>query len=152
MLPDFYALLRASVNHQVHLARKGTDGRWHLPPMQSPEYPLCSLDGCAGGDTAYQLSLLAWGLRTLQQTCDLLPGCEDARHALFDDVRTNLADLPVSRDMALGWGRGLMISREVLANTSHRHYSHMLACWNTGVLDWDKPDDRQVRVRLEKDR
>ena len=45
LLPDFYAVLRGSVNHQAHLATKGTDGLWHMPETNSPEYPL----GAAGG-------------------------------------------------------------------------------------------------------
>jgi hypothetical protein len=40
LLPDLYAILRGSVNHQAHLAFKAADGIWHLPPMLSPEYPL----------------------------------------------------------------------------------------------------------------
>ena len=45
LLPDFYAVLRGSVNHQAHLAIKGADGLWHMPETNSPEYPL----GAAGG-------------------------------------------------------------------------------------------------------
>lgn len=55
LLPDLYAILRGSVNHQAHLATKGSDGVYHLPPMDSPEYPL----GAEGGDTNYQLGTRA---------------------------------------------------------------------------------------------
>ena len=41
-------------------------------------------------------------------------------------------------------GKGLMVNSEVAFTTSHRHYSHMLACWNTGLLSFDHPDERQI--------
>jgi hypothetical protein len=44
----------------------------------------------------------------------------------------------------IGGGLGLKISKDTSFTTSHRHYSHMLACSNTGVLSWDQPKDRQL--------
>eukprot|EP00040_Diaphanoeca_grandis_P024371 m.618 g.618 ORF g.618 m.618 type:complete len:612 (-) comp296_c0_seq1:277-2112(-) len=138
LLPDLYAVLRGSVNHQVHLATKTADGTWHLPPMDSPEYPL----GAAGGNTNYQLALFKWGLRTLLQICDLMH-CDEPRRALFEDIAANLAAYPVSSNN-IGEGKGLMISANTPVNTSHRHYSHMLPCWNTGMLSWDVPEEKQL--------
>ena len=139
LLPDFYAVLRGSVNHQAHLATKQADGKWHMPEMQSPEFPL----GARGGDTTYQLALFKWALRTLFTVCDLLH-CDEPRRPLFTDIYQNLAPFPMNNHVALGAGRGLQISKDTLVTTSHRHYSHMLACWNTGILDWEKADERQV--------
>jgi alpha-L-fucosidase 2 len=138
LLPPLYALLRASVNHQAHIAVKEADGKWHLPPTASPEYPVGCSNGCAGGDSTYHLSLFKWGLVTLPKLCALLQ-CDEPRHAVFDDMLQNLADFPVNTQLAVGRGRGLQISRGVVVNTSHRHYSHLLPCWNTGLLSWDDP-------------
>ena len=33
------------MNHQLHEATAGADGRLHLPVMNSPEYPLPALGG-----------------------------------------------------------------------------------------------------------
>ena len=73
LLPDLYTLLRGSVNHQLHLATKGSDGKLHMPVMKSPEYPLPSL----GGDTNYQLALTKWGLRYVRQL-----SCQHSRKSL----------------------------------------------------------------------
>ena len=45
---------------------------------------------------------------------------------------------------AIGKGKGLMISKRTAFTTSHRHYSHMIGCWNTGVFSWDDPQQRQL--------
>ena len=95
------------------------------------------------GDTNYQLALTLWGIRTLLKVCDLLH-CEEPRRSQFEDLATNLAPFPASTDVAIGAGRGLHISKDTLVTTSHRHYSHMLPCWNTGLLDWDKAESRRL--------
>ena len=58
--------------------------------------------------------------------------------------QANLAAFPVDDEVPIGQGRGLQISKGTLVTTSHRHYSHMLPCWNTGLLDWETPSERQV--------
>ena len=137
LLPDLYAILRGSVNHQAHLAAKGADGKYHLQPMNSPEYPL----GAAGGDTNYQLALFKWGLSTLFKICALLESCDaDPRLALFRDMHENLAPFPSD-------ARGLKISKDTSVATSHRHYSHLVPCWNTGMLSWDNADDRTLCIK-----
>ena len=37
-----------------------------------------------------------------------------------------------------------MISNGTAFTTSHRHYSHMIGCWNTGIFSWDNPKHRQL--------
>jgi hypothetical protein len=143
LLPPLYSLLRASVNHQLHLAEKDRSGVYHMPLTASPEYPIGCLEGCAGGDTTYQLALTKWGLRTLSKICTVLQ-CDEPRQAQFDDLLQNLADFPASNTLPIGKGRGLQISRGVVVNTSHRHYSHMLPCWNTGLLSWEVPEERAL--------
>lgn len=143
LLPPLYSVLRASVNHQLHLATKGPDGKYHMPPTGSPEYPVGCESGCAGGDSTYHLALTKWGLRTLPKICAELQ-CDEPRDARFRDLLDNLADFAASDQLPIGHGRGLQISAGVVVNTSHRHYSHMLPCWNTGLLSWDVPEERAL--------
>ena len=53
-----YPLLRRAVNPYLHLAEKGSDGKYHLPPSHSPE-------AFSGPDTNYDLASLRWGCETL---------------------------------------------------------------------------------------
>ena len=138
LLPDLYTLLRGAVNHQLHEATKDADGTLHMPVMKSPEYPLPTL----GGDTSYQLALTKWGLRTIMMICKLIK-CEDPKQEEFAEAFKHLAKEPVS-SAAIGKGRGLMVSNGTAFTTSHRHYSHMIGCWNTGIFSWDDPKDRQL--------
>jgi len=130
------------VNKQVHLAIKAKDGRYSWPAMPSPEYP-----GPAGPSTNYQLALTKWGLTTLLKVCDLLE-CDEPRRPVFEDVLRNSVDFAVSKGQQVvghGFlGKGLMVNAELDFTTSHRHYSHMLACWNTGLLSFDEPAERQI--------
>jgi hypothetical protein len=139
LLPDLYAVLRGCVNHHAHIAVKGSDGIYHMPAMRSPEYPSPSVSP----DTNYELALFKWGLRTLRKICGLLE-CEEPRAAHFKDIEDNLADFPIDETQPIGHGRGLKISSDILVNMSHRHYSHLLPCWNTGLLSWDEPAERKT--------
>eukprot|EP01052_Picozoa_sp_SAG31_P029930 SAG31_NODE_3023_length_4780_cov_5.085665_3_plen_451_part_00 len=142
LLPDLYALLRGEVNKQVHLAIKSPDGSYSWPVMASPEYP-----AKPGPSTNYQLALTKWGLTTLLKVCDLL-SCDEPRRDVFEDVLKNMHPFSVSQGSLTAshgfLGKGLMVNADLNFTISHRHYSHMLACWNTGMLSFDKPDERQI--------
>ena len=77
------------------------------------------------------LGIASLSLKTAIKICELLR-CEDPKQEEFKSALQNLADEPVS-DADIGKGKGLMISKGTAFTTSHRHYSHMIGCWNTGV-------------------
>lgn len=112
MLREFlYPLLRRSVNYYLHFIRKGGDGKWHLPPTDSPEYG----DRCE--DCNYDLSLLKWGCGTLLEATGSL-GIEDEKAQIWSDVRENLVEYPVNET-------GYMIGKDLPYAKSHRHFSHL---------------------------
>ena len=102
LLPDLYTLLRGSVNHQLHLATKGSDGKLHMPVMKSPEYPLPSL----GGDTNYQLALTKWGLRYVRQLSSQHSHKSLKREAAAQNYHRHLQDAGVPGPEAGGVRRG----------------------------------------------
>ena len=89
----------------------------------------------------YDTGLFKWGLGTLFKICALLDACDqDPRLSLFHEIYDNLAAFPTDE-------RGLMISKGTSVATSHRHYSHLLPCWNTGILSWDDDADRNLCIK-----
>ena len=123
-----FAALRGAINVYLHYAVTWpADGRLHLPPTASPEYPYPA-GGGPTNDTHYDLALFAWGLRTLLQL--------DARFALRDPLApawaralAALAPLPVNE-------HGYMVSDGVGFDVPHRHFSHLFAMYPLRLNAW----------------
>lgn len=113
MLLDFlYPLLKRSVNYYLHFVRKGTDGKWHLPPTDSPEY------GERCEDCNYDLSLLKWGCETLLDLAEKA-GIQDEKEEMWEDICKNLVSFPTDET-------GYMIGKDLPYAKTHRHFSHLM--------------------------
>eukprot|EP00039_Didymoeca_costata_P002261 m.58769 g.58769 ORF g.58769 m.58769 type:complete len:807 (+) comp11199_c0_seq1:36-2456(+) len=143
VLELFYPLLRGAVHHHLHLATEGKDGYLHFEPTMSPEYPS---EYIGEGDTTYQLSLFKWGLRTLIKACKLLgKKCPDTDLRPYVEALQKAPPYAVSNE-AVGHGGGLMVAKNLSFATSHRHFSHLLPCWNLGELDWGNAHDEEMSL------
>ncbi len=112
-------------------ANESADGRIHLPPTFSPEYP-----GPVGPDCNYDLALLRWGLTTV---LDLA--------SYYNLTSPNLPSWQATLD-ALVWysvdpaSQTLEIYAGTPYGTPHRHYSHLFSIFPlralnfTNVTEW----------------
>jgi len=59
--------------------------------------------------------------------------CSSAEQRHYQDILSRLAPYAVS-PLPVGQGGGLMVARGLPYNLTHRHFSHLLPCWNLGEL------------------
>ena len=129
---QLYPLLRRAVNLYLHLAEKGSDGKYHLPPSHSPE-------AFTGPDTNYDLASLRWGCETLLWI-DRHLGANDSLAAQWRDVLEHLAEYAVDQTGYMG-GPGKAAPR------GHRHWSHLIMIYPYYQVNWDRPEQRELIER-----
>ena len=124
-----YPLLKRAIGNYLAYLERGDDGRWHLPPTESPELATVP-------DANYDLALLTWGLETLIASAERLQ-LEDPLLPRWRDVLANLTLFPTDSS-------GLMVGRGRPWKESHRHYSHLLAIYPLHLITPDRPDARSL--------
>ncbi len=124
-----YPLLKRAIGNYLAYLERGDDGRWHLPPTESPELATVP-------DANYDLALLTWGLETLIAGAERLQ-LEDPLLPRWRDVLANLTLFPTDSS-------GLMVGRGRPWKESHRHYSHLLAIYPLHLITPDRPDARSL--------
>src|SRR5216110_1889547 len=124
-----YPLLKRAIGNYLAYVERGEDGRWHLPPTESPE--LATMP-----DANYDLALLTWGLETLIASAEHLR-LDEPLLERWRDVLANLTPLPTD-------SAGLMVGRGRPWKESHRHYSHLLAIYPLHLITPDRPDARSL--------
>ena len=125
----------------LQLLSKGSDGKYHLPAMQSPEYDNKNKALGYGGyiDATYNLSLCKWLLMKLIETSDLL-NIKNSQVDKWKETLTNFTAFPVNEN-------GLMIGSNQPFEMSHRHFSHLIGLYPLFVLN---PDDTAARSLVLK--
>jgi len=122
-------LLEKSLNTYRHILKEGSDGNLHLPLTVSPEYGKAE-------DCNYDLGALRWNLKTLIRESERL-GVNAEKIPGWEELRKKLVDYPQGPE-------GLWIGANKKLESSHRHYSHLLAFYPLSVLDWDNVPDRDL--------
>jgi len=124
-----YPLLKRAIGNYLAYLERGDDGRWHLPPTESPELATVP-------DANYDLALLRWGLETLIASAEHLR-LDEPMLARWREVLANLTPFPAD-------SAGLMVGRGRPWKESHRHYSHLLAIYPLHLITPDRPDARSL--------
>ena len=124
-----YPLLKRAIGNYLAYVERGDDGRWHLPPTESPELATVP-------DANYDLALLTWGLETLIASAEYLR-LDDPLLDRWRDVLASLTPFPTDSS-------GLMVGRGRPWKESHRHYSHLLAIYPLHLITPDRPDARSL--------
>ena len=122
-----YPLLRLAIGNYLGYVEKGADGKYHLPPTESPELAVVP-------DASYDLALLRWGLETLIASAGHLR-IDDPLLPRWHEVMANLTTF--ANDST-----GLWVGRGRPWQQSHRHYSHLLAIYPLGLITPDTPANR----------
>jgi len=129
-LQHLIPILKRSVNYYIDVMHKEQDGKWHLPPTYSPEYPRGTSSDCN-----YDLSLFRWGCETL---LNLVPN--DSLANTWKDVLQNLTPYPAD-------STGFRIGRDVAFTQSHRHYSHLLMIYPLHLEGWENTGSHELIER-----
>lgn len=129
---NFLPLLEKCLNTYKHILQEKPDGKLHLPSTFSPEYGNAE-------DCNYDLGALRWDLKTLIGESDRL-GINAEKISEWKALQEKITDYPQGPE-------GLWIGANKPLARSHRHFSHLLAFYPLGVLDWDKPEDRPLIQR-----
>src|SRR5256886_1042292 len=124
-----YPLLKPAIGNYLAYVERGEDGRWHLPPTESPELATVP-------DANYDLALLTWGLETLIASAEYLR-LDEPLLDRWRDVLPNLTPFPTDSS-------GLMVGRGRPWKESHRHYSHLLAVYPLHLITPDRPEWRTL--------
>jgi len=124
-----YPILKRAIGNYLAYVERGDDGRWHLPPTESPELATVP-------DANYDLALLTWGLETLIGSAERLR-LDDPLLPRWRDVLANLTPFPTD-------SAGLMVGRGRPWKESHRHYSHLLAVYPLHLITPDTPEHRSL--------
>jgi len=124
-----YPLLKRAIGNYLAYVERGEDGRWHLPPTESPELATVP-------DANYDLALLTWGLETLIASAEYLR-LDEPLLDRWRDVLANLTSFPTDSS-------GLMVGRGRPWKESHRHYSHLLAIYPLHLITPDRPEQRAL--------
>ena len=122
-----FPLLKLAIGNYLAYVEKGPDGRYHLPPTESPELAVVP-------DASYDVALLRWGLETLIASAERLR-IDDPLLPRWREVLANLT--PLASDST-----GIWVGRDRPWKQSHRHYSHLLAIYPLGLITPDRPADR----------
>lgn len=124
-----FPLLKRSTNFLIHLLQKDEQGIYHLRMSHSPEYKNAV-------DANYGLASLKWALGTLIEVNEQLKLNDTSVHQ-WKEINSHLAIYPQNET-------GFMIGKDVALESSHRHYSHLLMIYPYHLVNWDKPQDRDV--------
>ncbi len=119
---EFFDNLKNSVSYIVNYLVKEEDGKYHLPPTTSPEYPGIHQD------CNYTMSLLCWAMKALLEL-DEKYGINDEEVASLREYSDNLAPFPYDEK------QGFLIGRDSPLAMSHRHYSHLLMIYPLHLID-----------------
>lgn len=133
LLNKFYPLLKRSIAYYLHILYKGEDGKYHLPLTASPEYKPAE-------DCNYDLSLLRWGLSTLQDINKKFK-LKDPLEMEWIRISENLTDYPQDAS------EGYLIGNHVKLESSHRHYSHLLMIYPLHLVNWEQKENRNMIQR-----
>jgi len=130
-MEELYPVLKRAINYYIHIAEKGSDGRYHLPYTYSPEYP----KGITR-DANYDLAVLRWGLQTLLYSNEQL-NKKDTLAPKWKELLNNLVSYPKDE-------YGFRIGRDAAFTQSHRHYSHLLMVYPIYEINWDQRQNHDL--------
>jgi len=113
------------------------DGKLHMKPSRSPEYPHPE-DNPFFWDTNYALMGLRWAINTLDEMGEELE-IKDERSGKRMEVLEKLVDYPCDAN-------GLKINAEQGYESSHRHYSHLLAIYPYHTMNPETGTEKEKRL------
>jgi hypothetical protein len=138
-----FQMLSDNVDYLISILEEKEDGKLHMMPSRSPEYPHPE-DKPYFPDTNYALMGLRWGLQALKTLASEL-GINYDKAEEHAEAAANLVEYPRDEN-------GFKINAEQSYDVSHRHYSHLLAIYPYHTLNPETGTDEEkqlIRTSLE---
>ncbi|WP_157492859.1 glycosyl hydrolase family 95 catalytic domain-containing protein [Echinicola pacifica] len=121
------------------IAEKGPDGKRKLPISSSPEFHDNSREAWFGETTNFDLSIIRFVYSKAAELALALGEKEDAAH-----WETLLNEWP---EFALDPASGFMVAPEEAYESSHRHFSHLMAIHPLSLVNWsDGPEAQELML------
>ncbi len=135
LLQNWYPKAVAVTDCYMKMMKIGDDGKYHLPPMLSPEFS--HLQGSQSfEDATYNIGLFNWLLTRLIDISELNKmGLENVDK--WKEAKSKLVPFHTDEN-------GLMIGKNQSFDFSHRHFSHLLPLYPLFVLNPDNNEDREL--------
>jgi len=132
-----YPWLSAVSRHILELSVPDASGKRSLPLSSSPEINDNRITAWFRTPTNYDLALIRWLFGATEEMARELGLRRDA-----DEWRKALHEWP---ELALAESGGkLLVAPGVPLAESHRHFSHLMAIYPLGLLDWARESDRRT--------
>jgi len=143
-----YPMMRQAVRPMLNDLRPDDNGKLHLPCTSSPEYHgkeetfhfalnFLNWKKRFGPDASIDLAFLRFLCQTLLETVNILE-IKDEDEPVWQNTLDHLTDYPVDE-----YG-GLMVRRDVPAESSHRHLSHLFAIHPLHLLRMEAPEEKAL--------
>jgi len=125
------------------ISRRGSDGRRTLPLSSSPEINDNRIEAWFSTTTNFDLALIRWLYGAAAAMAETLGRGEDGTR--WRRVLSEWPDLARAEE-----GGKLLVAPGMPLESSHRHFSHLMAVYPLGTVDWDKgeADRRTIRASL----
>lgn len=138
-----YPYLKDVVTHLEELTVL-KDGKRVLPLSSSPEIFNNSLQAWFRSYTNYDLALVNFALTAAGEMAEALHLNEEAAH--WRELKSQLPGYELDPDGALAFAKGYIY------DSSHRHFSHLMAFHPLGLIDWGngEKDQKIISATIDK--
>ncbi len=134
-----YPMMREFMKTYLNLLELWSDGRYHIPLSNSPEWEENRPEAW-GSDTTCDLAFIRWLATSLLETVKIL-NIEDPDEPRWRDILEKLTDYPKDEN-------GLQIFKGQPLTHSHRHPSHLIPIHPLGILNIEgSEEDRRIIYR-----
>jgi alpha-L-fucosidase 2 len=119
------------------LSIRNEKGVRQLPLSSSPEINDNDIKAWFNETTNFDLALIRW---LYQAAAEMARGQYLYNEAhMWDSIRSEWPDLAVSDKNS-----NLLVAPGVALEASHRHFSHLMAIYPLGILDWNTETDKKI--------
>ncbi|MGN1202761.1 MAG: glycosyl hydrolase family 95 catalytic domain-containing protein, partial [Eubacterium sp.] len=131
-----YPYMKQSARFILSILQEDREGFYVLPLSSSPEIHDCTLKAFLTPNSNYDEALMIYLFTALKRLADVLEKQEDK--VLWEQALQKLRPLAVNKDKVL------KISPDEDLEESHRHQSHAMAIHPLRLLDYNKPEDKEI--------
>lgn len=131
-----YPYLEQSARFILSLLKEDDEGFYVLPLSSSPEIHDCTLKAFLTPNSNYDQALMIYLFTALKRLAGIMKKEDDEK--LWEQTLKKLRPLAVSKNMVL------RLSPDEDLEESHRHQSHAMAIHPLRLLDYNKPDDKEI--------
>lgn len=134
-----YPWLKAVAIHLDAIAQLDENGKRKLPLSSSPEYNDNDITAWSYKTTNYDLALIRWLYKSVGEMATALNYTDEATK--WNSILNDWGDFSINQKSG-----GLMVTSNSPYDQSHRHFSHLLAIYPLGVIDYSSSKEDRQRI------